>query len=264
MLTNNSKDGLKKLNESIYREQLANYKVDQLQSRINELNIREKELRKSNSRLETTAEEAISANQALHSEIADLKVKLSNTQQAHEALLSTHNSVLSECKNLKDEYDKMKSERVEHEHEILRLNGLLNSRRDDESHRDLASFKAKSIAVMKQHIDGLKKDYARRLDDFKSSYVLEKENDKISLLELDLSNKKGENDILKRRIEQLQKSTSLKIQDAEDKRSRIQGELNLARDDVSKQREQIHSLQGELDHLRSLMDIAEESVGELN
>ena len=189
---------------------------------------------------------------------------MANTERAYESLVSTHKSTLSENQSLHNEHEKLKSQAVEHEREIGRLNGALASRREDESQRDLASFKAKTIAVMKQHMDGLKVDYARRLEDFKSSYAAEKESDTVSLLQLDLSNRKGENEVLKRRIEQLEQSLSSKLQNAEETLSRVRGELILARDDASKQRDLNNKMQGELGHLRSLMDIAEESVCELN
>ena len=270
-LTAEVRDGLNKLKKSAEREQQARCNVDQLNSQMHEVDIREKRLRESLSQLEAKriaaeklAEEAISAKDNLNNQISDLRSKLVLAQQTYETLASVHKSALSENQTLRGENEMMRSQAVNHESEISRLNGALAARRKDESQRDLASFKAKTIAVMKQHMEGLKVDYARRLEDFKSSYTAEKESDAISLLQLDLSNRKGENEILKRRIEQLEKSSSLKVQNAEENLSRIQGELAWARDDASKQRELNNKMQGELDNLRSLMDIAEESVGELN
>ena len=270
-LTAEVQAGLNKLKESAEREKQARCTVDQLNSQIHEVNIREKRLRESLSLLEAKriateklAEEAIAVKENLNNQLSDLRSKLVVAQQAYETLSSVHKSTLSENQILRSENEMMRSQAVQHESEILRLNGALAARREDESQRDLASFKAKTMAVMKQHMEGLKVDYARRLEDFKSSYAAEKESDAISLLQLDLSNRKGENEILKRRIEQLEKSTSLKLQNAEENLGRIQGELTWARDDSSKQRELNKIMQGELDYLRSLMDIAEESVGELN
>jgi hypothetical protein len=271
-LTVRIQDGLNRLKESTEREQQARNNVDALRSHMHEQQIREKELRKSLSQLEAKniaaeklAEEAISANENINNQLKEMRSKMANTERAYETLTSTHKSTLSENQSLHNEHEKLKSQAVEHEREIGRLNGaLLASRREDELQRDLASFKAKTIAVMKQHMDGLKVDYARRLEDFKSSYAAEKESDTISLLQLDLSNRKGENEVLKRRIELLEQSTSSKLLNAEETLSRVRGELILTRDDASKQRDMNNKMQGELDHLRSLMDIAEESVCELN
>ena len=65
-------------------------------------------------------------------------------------------------------------------------------------------------------------------------------------------------------MEQIEKSTSLKVQNAQEKLNQVQRELNLATQDASTQREENKAIQNELTQLRSLMDIAEESVGELN
>ncbi len=270
-LTVRIQDGLNRLKESTEREQQARNNVDALRLHMHEQQIREKELRKSLSQLEAkniTAEklagEAISANENVNNQLIEMRSKMANTERAYETLTSTHKSTLSENQSLHNEHERLKSQAVEHEREIGRLNEALASRREDESQRDLASFKAKTIAVMKQHMDGLKVDYTRRLEDFKSSYAAEKESDTISLLQLDLSNRNGENEVLKRRIELLEQSTSSKLQTAEETLSRVRGELILTRDDASKQRDLNKKMQGELNHLRSLMDVAEESVCELN
>jgi DNA repair exonuclease SbcCD ATPase subunit len=252
-------DGLKKLKESTDREQQARYNIEELNSHTHELKSREKELRESISRseanrigIEKKAEEAILANENMNNKLKDLRSELAETQKAHEMLSSSHKVALSENYTLRNENEMMKSDKIKHEREILRLNGELAARHKDETQRDIASFKAKTIAVMKQHLERLKVDYAKRIEDFKSSYAAEKES------------RKGENEVLKRRIEQLEKSTSSELQNAKDNLNRIQGELIWARDDASKQRELNNKIQGELDHLHSLMDIAEESVSELN
>ncbi len=262
---------LNRLKDSTEREQQARNNIEQLNSQIHELKIREKELRESISRSEANridtekiAEEAISANENVNNQLTDLRSELVKTQKAYEILSSSHNVALCESQTLRNEYEMVRSDAIKHEREILRLNGELAARHEDESQRDIASFKAKTIAVMKQHMEGLKVDYATRIEDFKSSYAAEKESDTVNLLQLDLSNRKGENEILKRRIKELEKLTSSELQNAEKNLNRIQGELIWARDDASKQRELNNKMQGELDHLHSLMDIAEESVSELN
>ena len=128
----------------------------------------------------------------------------------------------------------------------------------------LASIRSKTVEVMKHRIEAMKLDYANRLDDFKKSYSLENENGGMSRLKLDLSYKEAENTNLRRRIEQIEKSTSLKINNAEERLDNVRLESNMASDEASNLREENKSMKRELDHLRRLMDIAEESVGQLN
>ncbi|KAL7543933.1 hypothetical protein ACHAXR_013359 [Thalassiosira sp. AJA248-18] len=266
-LQSNLAQGLKKLQESLEREQLAKVKVDELESNLKEL-LRESNNRMESKRLETEklAEEAISAKEALTNEVAGLQGKLMTSQNDNEALLASHNSLLGDNKKLSAEYETAKSLLAGRDSEISTLKTSFDTCREEKMHLEeqLASIRTKTVGVMKERIEGLKIDYARRLEDFKACYLLEQETEETSRLKLDLSYKEAENANLRRRIDQIEKSTSLKLQNAEERLSQVQVEFISASNEASDQRGENAAMKNELDHLRSLMDIAEESVGQLN
>ena len=179
-------------------------------------------------------------------------------QKAHQVLLTAHNAALGDNNELSRKYDKIMTQVVERDHEISRLNLSFNTCHEEKAQLkdQLSSIRIKTVDVMKQHIEVLRVDYARR--------ILDHENEELSRLRLDLSNKEAENANLRRRNEHIEKSTSLKFHNAEEKLCQIQGELTSVSKEAFIQREERNAMQEELDHLRSLMDIAEESVGELN
>jgi len=263
---------LKKLEESMQREQVAKSKAEEFKLELdNQTRISEgSQSRMEAKRLETEklAEEAISANETLTNEVASLRNKLMLIKNEHETLLATHDSALGNSEQLSNEYDEMKSQIVERDEEISRLNRSFLTIRDEKTKLEgqLSSIKTKTVEVMKERIEMLRSDYARRLEDVKAEYSMEKkdENDGTSCIKLELSSKETENTNLRRRMEQIEKSTSLKVQNAQEKLNQVQRELNLATQDASTQREENKAIQNELTQLRSLMDIAEESVGELN
>jgi len=263
---------LKKLEESMQREQVAKSKAEEFKLELdNQTRISEgSQSRMEAKRLETEklAEEAISANETLTNEVASLRNKLMLIKNEHETLLATHNSALGNSEQLSNEYDEMKSQIVERDEEISRLNRSFLALRDEKSKLEgqLSSIKTKTVEVMKERIEMLRSDYARRLEDVKAEYSMEKkdESDGTSRIKLELSSKETENANLRRRIGQIEKSTSLKVQNAQEKLNQVQRELTLATQDASTQRGENQAIQNELTQLRSLMDIAEESVGELH
>jgi len=266
------KEGLEKLEESVEREVLAKNAVGELTSKVHKLEhqtiqIQESSVRMEKKRLETEkiAEEAISANEALTDEVAALQGKSLTIQNEHRTLLDSHNSALGVNKKLSVEFVKTKSLLAERGHEISTLKKSFGTCREEkmELEHQLASIRTKTVDVMKQRIEALKADYTKRFEDYKTNYSLEQEREGMSRLKLDLSNKESENAKLRKRIEQIEKSTSLKLQNAEERLLKVRGELKSASDEAYNLKEEKKEMQIELDNMRSLMDIAEESVGEL-
>jgi chromosome segregation ATPase len=259
-------DGLMKLKES------QNY-VIRLESKSQELEDQLRILQESHTQIESKSlesdklcEEAISASETLAKEVGEVRSELAMEQKAHQVLLTAHNAALGDNKELSRKFDKIMTQVVERDQEISRLNLSFNTCHEEKAQLkdQLSSIRIKTVDVMKQHIEVLRVDYARRIEEFKAGYVLDHENEELSRLRLDLSNKEAENVNLRRRNEHIEKSTSLKIHNAEEKLCQIQGELTSVSKEAFIQREEKNAMQEELDHLRSLMDIAEESVGELN
>lgn len=215
---------------------------------------------------EKLCEEAISASETLAKDVEELRSELAMKQKAHQVLLTTHNAALEENKELSRDYTKIMSQMAERDQEISRLNVSFAACNEEKSQLkdQLSSIRAKTVHVMKQHIEKLRVDYARRLEEFKAGYVLEHESEELSRLRLDLSNKEAENASLRKRMEHIEKSTSLRVHNAEEKLSQTQGELTSVSKEAFSTRVEKNAMQEELDHLRSLMDIAEESVSELN
>ena len=259
-------DGLMKLKES-------QNNVIQLESKAQELEDQLRILQESHTQIESKrleseklCEEAISASETLAKEVGEVRGELAMEQKAHQVLLTTHNAALGDNKELSRKYEKIMTQMVERDKEISMLNLSFHTCHEEKAQLkdQLSSIRIKTIDVMKQHIEVLRVDYAGRLEEFKAGYVLDHENEELSRLRLDLSNKEAENASLRRRMEHIEKSTSLKIHNAEEKLSQIQRELTSVSKEAFNQREEKNAMQEELDHLRSLMDIAEESVGELN
>lgn len=255
-------DGSMKLKES------QNY-VIRLESKAQELEDQLRILQESHNQIESKrlesdklCEEAISASETLAKEVGEVRSELAMEQKAHQVLLTAHNAALGDNKELSRKYDKIMTQVVERDHEISRLNLSFNTCHEEKAQLkdQLSSIRIKTVDVMKQHIEVLRVDYARRIEEFKADHG----NEELSRLRLDLSNKEAENANLRRRNEHIEKFTSLKIHNAEEKLCQIQGELTSVSKEAFIQREERNAMQEELDHLRSLMDIAEESVGELN
>ena len=264
------REGSKELKEALHREQIANNNISEIKLKLqNQMRItQESHNRFETKRLETEklAEEAIHANEKLTEEITELQSKLVKVQNDHEALLTAHSSALGDSERLSNDYERMKTQVVDRDDEISRLKNSIASVQEEKTQLkdQLSSIKTKTVSVMKERIEGLRQDYSRRLEDFKAGYLLEQEAEGTVRAQLDLSYKKAENSKLRKRMEQIEKATSLKLKNAEERLSQVQEELNIASMEASTQRRENKSLRDELDELRKLMDVAEESVSELN
>ncbi len=256
-------DGLMKLKESQNNVTQLELKVQELEDQLRILQESHTQIESKRLESEKLCEEAISASETLAKEVGEVRSELAMEQKAHQVLLTTHNAALGDNEEISRKYETIMTQMVERDQEISRLNLSFNEEKA-QLKEQLSSIRIKTVDAMKQHIEVLRVDYARRLEEFKAGYILDHENEELSRLRLDLSNKEAENASLRRRMEHIEKSTSLKIHNAEEKLSQIQGELTSVSKEAFSQKEENNAMQEELDHLRSLMDIAEESVGELN
>ena len=150
------------------------------------------------------------------------------------------------------------------------------------SEQKLKSFGTKTAEVMKARIDELKAHHAAKTTSLnntisvQSSQIQELENTvhsninnseiEMHLAELksELSRSRSEKINLEQRIKQIEKSFSLKLKGTGEQLIQAQNHLAAANDDVFKQQSENKSLKVELAHLRDVMSIAEESVGELH
>ncbi|KAL9190555.1 hypothetical protein ACHAXT_000261 [Thalassiosira profunda] len=259
-------DGMAMLEESLGREQVVEFKMQELESELQRL--KESSSRIETKRLETEklAEEAVAANEGLTTEVEDLRGKLFAAQNAHQSLLIPHESALHDHEKLSVEYERARSLLSERDGDIERLKRSLAATQEEKEllESQFAMIKTKTVDMMKQRIEALKSDYARRLEDVKGSYSLDRENGEASRLQQNVSSQKAENAQLRRRIEQLEGSSSLSLQNAETRLGQVVGELKQAREDALKQIRENKAMKSELANLRGLMDIAEESVNELN
>jgi hypothetical protein len=265
-LQSRSHDGSRKLKESQNNVILLESKTQELEYLLRMSQEAQTQMKSERQESEKLCEEAVSASENLAKEVGGLRSELANEEKAHQMLLTSHNAALKNNEELSREYDRIKSQMVERDHEISRLNVSLTTCLEEKAQLNdqVVKIGAKTFDVMKKHIERLREDYTKRLEEFKADYVLDLEKEELSRLRLDLSKKEAENAGLRMRIEDIEKSTSLKIHNAEEKLNQIQEELTSASKEASNHREEKNLMKEELDQLRSLMDIAEDSVGELN
>jgi peptidoglycan hydrolase CwlO-like protein len=211
---------------------------------------------------EKLAEEAIAASETIAGEADEVQRELVMVQKAHQELLTAHSVALEDRNKLSSEFERNAAQMVERESEILGLKDSIKLCHDerDQLKEQLSLVGAKTVEVMKHHIEGLKADYARRFDSFKANYVSEINNVGLAQLRLDLSKKEAENVSLRTLIEEM----SSKLSNVEEQLSQNQRELTSVSKQSLKENEEKNAMKDELNHLRSLMDIAEESIGELN
>jgi hypothetical protein len=258
-LQSRSHDGSIKLKESQKNVILLESKTHELEDLLKMSQEAQTQMKSERQASEKLCEEAVSASENLAKEVKGLRSELANEKKAYQALLTSHNAALKNNEEHSREYDRMKSQMVERDQEISRLNVSLTTCLEEKAQLNdqVVKIGAKTVDVMKKRIERLREDYTKRLEEFKADYVLDLEKEELSRIRLDLSKKEAENASLTMRIEDMEKSTSSKL-------SQIQGELTLASKEAFNHRKEMNLMKEELDQLRSLMDIAEESVGELN
>ncbi|KAL7553898.1 hypothetical protein ACHAWF_017243 [Thalassiosira exigua] len=252
-------EGSRKLDESLQREHKANSTASELEHQLILLQDSSSGMEAKRLQTEKLAEEAISANETLTNDIADLRGKLLAKENEYESLLASHQSSLVQYENVKSLVSARDSD-------VSALKVSFEACREEKAQleQQLTSIRMKTVDAMKKRIEELKSDYDRRFQDFKTRYIKERQEGDESRLQFDLSKKETENAHLRNRIEQIEKSSSLKLQNAEERLRQVAEELDSSKDEASNQKEENMAMKEELDHLRGLMDIAEESISELN
>ena len=216
----------------------------------------------------------MSSNETLTAQIDDLKSKSKALEDEKVALVSKVEDLLESNRIMEKEHDMSSLE-------ISKLKISLDARNDEKRQfkERLESIKLKTAEVMKQSIESLKKEYTTRLEEYKSEMVrqeaqidelkmkeaaVDDSGEQVSQLKRRVHDRDTEISSLRRRLDELNSASSSKIGSAESRVSQLLSQLELARNDATTQREQNEALKREVENLRGLMDIAEESVSELN
>lgn len=190
-------------------------------------------------------------------------------------------ALLSKVEDLIESNRSMENEHHASSLEISQLKISLDARNDEKQHfkERLESIKLKTAEVMKQSIESLKNEYTTRLEEYKTAMVRQEEQievlkikeaavsdsgEQASQLKSRLHDRDTEITSLRRALDDLNTTSSSKIRNAESRVSQLLSQLELARNDATTQKEQNDALNREVENLRGLMDIAEESVSELN
>jgi len=257
-----SQEVIIKLNESQMNVNVLESKNQELEENMRMYEESQNQMESKMLESEKLAEEAIAASEKIAGDAVEVQRELVMVQKAHQELLTAHSVALEDRHKLSSKFERNAAQVVERESEILGLKDCINlcHNERDQLKEQLSLVGAKTVEVMKHHIEGLKADYARRLESFKANYVSEIDNEGLAQLQLDLSKKEAENVNLRSRIEEV----SSKLNNVEEQLSQKQQELLSVSKKTLRENEEKNAMKDELNHLRSLMDIAEESIGELN
>jgi hypothetical protein len=247
--------------------------VEMLKAKVDDMQSQANLSQGSNSRAleaaEKLAEEAVRDNEALTNEIAQMQDSITRIRNEYQSLSQKHQGVVARNAELYKERERLLAE---NDSETMAIREALDACREEKAQLEeqLASFSSKTAEMMKQRIDHVKEDYARRLSIQQARIKqLEDQGDMrrsaaISSVRNELSEKQSENEHLRKRIAEIEKATALKLQDTEAALARVQTELNEATDEARIQRDENATLQNELSHLRGVIDVAEQSVNEVN
>jgi hypothetical protein len=240
-LSTKNQDLGKLLRETRAEGQKARELVEFLEAKVNEMQSQANQSQGSNSHAveaaEKLAEEAIHANESLTREIAQLQSSIKRIRDEYQSLSRNHGVCKEEKSNLEEQ---------------------------------LASFSSMAAEMMKQRVDEMKEDYTRRLSlqQAKITHLEEqidmRQTTALSSAKNELAEKQSENEILRMRIAQIEKETLSKLQFADASLHQVQTELKNATEEAKIQRDENTTLQSELSHLRGIIDVAEQSVDEVN
>ena len=264
---------------------LKESKVEEMQNQIEQLKQSAHQEETIRIAAEKVADEAMSMNKALTQEITILKEDLLETKNLNRTLQNANKDLLESKESISAEYHTIKDAMKQRGYELSKLNASLNTCDEEriQLKQQLASVSERASSEMKHRVGNLKTEYRKRLETFKKTISMQQgkivemehqiatksETDNSTNLEMShlrakLAQSNEENASARRRFEQFEKSSSLKLRNSEDRLSEFQRELNAANKEVTSQKEENVLLQNEIHHLREIMDIAHESVGELN
>ncbi len=263
----------KLLNESHVEENKARKLVEQLEAKVDDMQSQADQSHGSSSRAveaaEKLAEEAVRDNEALSNEIGQLRDSIARIRSEYQSLSQQHRGIVERNTELSAERERLLA-RNHSEATTVRKQFEACKEEKAQLEEQLASFSSKTAEMMKQRIDQMKEQYERRismhqatikqLGEQKDTQQLEA----ISSIKNELSVKQSDNERLRMRMTQMEKETSMKLQDAEAALSQVQTELNEATNEAKVHRDKNTSLQNELSQLRGIIDVAEESVNEVN
>lgn len=261
------------LNESREEGTKARKLVGLLESKVNDVQSQANQSQGSSSQAveaaEKLAEDAIRANESLTTEITQLRNGIARIRDEYQALSQKHQGVVAKNTELAEERERLISG---NEGDVIAIKKALEISKEEKNllGEQLASFSSKTAEMMQKRINDVKEDYARRLS-VHQARIAELEEERgiqqmaaLSSVKNELSQKQSENEHLRTRIEQIEKETSVELQNAKSALAQVQTELNRANDDAKTQRDENTTLQNELNNLRGIIDVAEQSVNEVN
>ena len=196
--------------------------------------------------------------------INNLKSKVTKLQESERILTSQYNDLNIQNNKLLGDLSEVRSAMNSRDDEILKLKSSLKS------------FSSKTAEIMKARIKEIKAHHAAQIAS--SDNAISNQSMRIKELEEivnshansshltthEIADLRAEKDDLTQRIKQLEDAASLKLRNIDDELVRTRNTLLKANADASKHQAENKSLKVELAHLRDVMSIAEESVGELH
>lgn len=223
-------------------------------------------------------DEIDTVNSALRNQVSELKRESERLRVDNEQLQQDYNNLLASHKVVSTEYEDLQNSSLMHENELSKLKRSLESSEQDRIRlsEQLDSVSKRASEEMRSRIELLKAEFVKRLSSYKETISSQQTNigeleskaelsyQKIACLEMNLSKREEGNQNLQRRIDQYKRAASLELKRVEEKLNDSLNELKVTKESASVQRKENDLLQKELSHLRAIMDIAQESVGELN
>jgi uncharacterized small protein (DUF1192 family) len=229
---------------------------------------------------EKLAEVSKSGNDDLAEEVLVLKANISNMKHEHEALLAKHELMSKEKDEIFGKLQEASDTIAERNYEISRLTGDITSinREKTQLEQKLAEIGPKTAEMMKSRMEALKADYTLQFESLKSTIAMQKDKifeleqldtnstngHEVTRLKMELTERSTENVNIRRRLEQIEKSTSLKLRNIGQQLLQVNNELDTANGELRIQKDENRALTNELSNLRGVMDIAEESIDELH
>lgn len=209
-------------------------------------------------------------------ELPGLQNKISELQIALQDLSLKKSELCSEKDKALDELNQAKNDITYRDAELSKQRKTIQS-----SEQKLKSFGVKTAEIMKTRIEEVRAHYLSKVASLNSvissqtSIIEELEEklrcdvgssdvqDELTVLKSELAHRNEENANLEQRIRQAKKAFELKLRTVSEQLIQTQNDLKHSNEATSKQESENKSLKAELAHLRDVMSIAEESIGEL-
>jgi hypothetical protein len=214
--------------------------------------------------------------QQKNEELPGLRNRISELQIAVQDLSSKNSELSSEIDKTLCELDQAKNGIAYRDAELSKQRVLIQS-----SEQKLKSFGVKTAEIMKTRVEEVKARYSSKVASLnnmlssQSSRIAELEEElrcnvgssgiqaELNALKSELAISRAANANLEQKIGHAEKASELKLHSVSEKLVQSQNDLRNANEAASKQESENKSLKSELAHLRDVMSIAEESIGEL-